>query len=136
MPLLFSSIWMFFSTTPAPPAFPASFCPIAFNSLTCFVDVLLYIYHLSLACKSIGCILRPRGVAGMQQVLSLRADLGSSACLFQRGLTLRHLSAKNLSVHLSLHTHTHTHTHTRVERTEDSAGWHRCTCCHCRSEGL
>ena len=48
----------------------------------------------------------------MQQVLSLRADLGSSACLFQRGLTLRHLSAKNLSVHLSLHTPTHTPTHT------------------------
>ena len=114
MPLLFSSIWMFFSTTPAPPAFPASFCPIAFNSLTCFVEVLLYIYHLSLACKSIGCILRPRGVAGVQQVLSLRADLGSSACLLQRGLTLRRLSVSKESIgpSFSSHTHTHTHTHT------------------------
>ena len=50
----------------------------------------------------------------MQQVLSLRADLGSSACLLQRGLTLRRLSVSKESIgpSFSSHTHTHTHTHT------------------------
>lgn len=47
----------------------------------------------------------------MQQVLSLRADLGSSACLFQRGLTLRHLSVSKESIGPSFSSHTHTHTH-------------------------
>lgn len=118
MPLVFSNIWMFFSTAAALPASPASFCPIAFNSLTCFMDVLLYVCHRSLACKSIGCILRPRRIAGMQQVLSLSADLGSSACLLQRGLALRLPSVSKESIGPSFSSHTHT----RVERTKDSVG--------------
>ena len=48
----------------------------------------------------------------MQQALSLCANLGSSACLLQRGLTLRLLSVSMESICPSFsYTHTHTHTH-------------------------
>lgn len=46
----------------------------------------------------------------MQQVLSLSADLGSSACLLQRGLTLRLPSVSKESIGPSFSSQTHTHT--------------------------